>query len=107
MDKNETGETILHYLAKEGKVEIFESIFKKIQDNDQRSPDLAKYLVQGLLVQDELDWTPLMAATKAEKFDASRIIEMCLLFLYLHLESKDDLEKLVESKNLGDNYSFS
>ena len=98
MDKNETGETILHYLAKEGKVEIFESIFKKIQDNDQRSPDLAKYLVQGLLVQDELDWTPLMAATKAEKFDASRIIEMCLLFLNLHLENKDDLEKLVESK---------
>ena len=84
-------------------MEIFESIFKKIQEaNDQGSPDLAKHLVAGLLVQDELHWTPLMTATKAEKDDASRIIEMCLLFLHLHLESKDDLETLVVSKNLGE-----
>ena len=105
MDKNETGETILHYLAKEGKVEIFESIFKKIEDNDQGgSPDLAKHLVNGLLVQDELEWTPLMAATKAEKYDASRIIEMCLLFLHLYLESEENLVKLVKSENLGENW---
>ena len=73
-----TGETTLHILAKEGKVEIIESLL-----NDVRMED---YMVSGLLKQDKLGWTPLMSATKADT-GAREIMEKFLNFLLEHMNN--------------------
>lgn len=78
----DTGETILHLLAKEGKVEILESLL-----HDGR---LEGDIVRGLLFQDRLKWTPVMAATKAD-FGAKDIIEMFIGFLHNQLTNTADL----------------
>ena len=53
-----TGETALHTLAKEGKVGILKHLLK----NEEISDDI----VRLLLSPDHLGWTPLMSATKAD-----------------------------------------
>ena len=90
-----TGETTLHILAKEGKVEIIESLL-----NDVRMED---YMVSGLLKQDKLGWTPLMSATKADT-GAREIMEKFLKFLLEHMnnnasEDQSNLCKLIEAQN--------
>ena len=52
-----TGETILHELAKEGKVEIL----KLLLSNEK----IASNMVSYLLWPDKIGWTPVMSATKA------------------------------------------
>ena len=52
-----TGETILHELAKEGKVEIL----KLLLGNEK----IASNMVSYLLWPDKIGWTPVMSATKA------------------------------------------
>ena len=54
----DTGETILHLLAKEGKAEILGNLLD--------DPRMEKELVKSLLKQDKLGWNPIMAAVKAD-----------------------------------------
>ena len=107
----DTGETILHLLAKEGKVEILENllqvlIFRNIFNaltqphaifivQDER---MKKDVVRGLLFQDRLKWTPVMAATKADS-GAKDIMEMFLNFLAENLSSTEEVAALMEAKN--------
>jgi hypothetical protein len=93
----DTGETILHLLAKEGKVEILESLL-----HDGR---MERDVVRGLLFQDRLKWTPVMAATKADS-GAKDIIEMFLRFMDQQLESAEDVATLMEAKNKGKDTLF-
>ena len=55
----DTGETRLHLLAREGKVEILESLLKDTRIEED--------LVRGLLFPDKLNWHPVMSATKADR----------------------------------------
>ena len=68
----DTGETILHLLAKEGKVEILRNLL----DDTRVEQDL----VRAILNQDKLGWNPIMAGTKADS-GIEEIIEMFLAFL--------------------------
>ena len=72
----DTGETILHLLAKEGKVEILQSLVE-----DAR---VEKELVPALLKQDKLGWNPIMASTKADS-GIEVMVEMFLSFLHPRL----------------------
>jgi hypothetical protein len=68
----DTGETILHLLAKEGKVEILGNLL-----DDAR---VEKELVTALLQQDKLGWNPIMAGTKADS-GVEEMVKMFLAFL--------------------------
>jgi len=96
-----TGETTLHILSKEGKVEIIETLL-----NDERMED---HMVSALLVQDKLGWTPFMSATKADT-GAREIMEKFLQFLIQHMPnndpSSDCLNKLIETKNKSNDTLF-
>ena len=85
-DEN-TGETILHVLAKEGKVGIIKHLLK----NDKISDDI----VRLLLSPDYLGWTPIMSAIKADR-GTKEIIDMFLEFLLEHMKS-NQLEELFQA----------
>ena len=82
----DTGETRLHLLAREGKVEIFESLLK-----DDR---IHKELVRGLLFPDKLNWHPVMSATKADS-GAKEMIESLIGFLDTHIKSEQEVQDLI------------
>ena len=85
----DTGETRLHLLAREGKVEIFESLLK-----DDR---IHKELVRGLLFPDKLNWHPVMSATKADS-GAKEMIESLIGFLDTHIKSEQEVQDLIGNK---------
>lgn len=93
----DTGETILHLLAKEGKVEILEKLIE-----DQR---MEKDMVKGLLFQDKLKWTPVMSATKADS-GSKDIIEIFIKFLLEKITDFNDVVKLLEATNSSDDTLF-
>lgn len=93
----DTKETILHLLSKEGKLEILQSILQ-----DER---MQQNIAEGLLVPDELKWTPIMAATIAVK-DAENIVEMFIDHLDERLEKSEDLERLMSDSNLNNDTLF-
>ena len=82
----DTGETRLHLLAREGKVEIFESLLK-----DDR---IHKELVRGLLFPDKLNWHPVMSATKADS-GAKELIEILIGFLDTHITTEEEVQALI------------
>ena len=85
--KDDTGETIMHHLAKEGCVEVLRKI---LQDLKIEKPKL----VQALTLRDNAGWSPLMAAVKADR-NVEEVLELFLLFLEEHAETSDvdDLTK--------------
>ena len=85
-DEN-TGETALHILAKEGKVGILKHLLK----NEEISDDI----VRLLLSPDHLGWTPIMSATKADR-GSIEIIDMCLEFLLKHMKN-NQLKEIFEA----------
>ncbi len=93
----DTGETILHLLAKEGKVEILEGLL-----HDDR---MASDVVNGLLCPDKLKWTPVMAATKADS-GAKDIIEMFLQHLLEKITGYEKVPALMEGKNKSNDTLF-
>ena len=70
-DEN-TSETILHELAVEGKAKVIKFLLEKDEMKD--------LIVGNLLLQDNLGYTPLMSATKANE-NGKEIIETFLNFL--------------------------
>lgn len=93
----DTGETILHLLAKEGKVEIVQNLLE-----DTR---VEKELVEALLKQDKLGWNPIMAATKADSGAAEEIMRLCLAFLESRLENSH-LGQLLDAQNISKDTIF-
>ena len=87
----DTGETILHLLAKEGKTEILRNLLD--------DPRVEKDLVKSLLKQDKLGWNPIMTAIKADS-GGEEMVEMFLTFLENNLEHSD-LVTLLTSQNIA------
>ena len=87
----DTGETILHLLSKEGKLEIIGTL---MEDNR-----LHKNLVDALLQQDKLDWNPVMTTIKADS-GGPEIMEKFLSFLESNLCS-ETLPKLLDAQNIS------
>ena len=93
----DTGETRLHFLAREGKVEILESYLK-----DER---ITEVLVRGLLFPDKLNWHPVMSATKADS-GARDMIENLIGFLKEHIKKQSEVEDLIDTKNKNQDTLF-
>ena len=92
----DTGETILHLLAKEGKVEILENLLEDSRVENE--------LVKAVLQQDKLGWSPIMAATKADS-GVEDMMEMFLRFLEPRLEY-DQVKTLFDSENIAKDSVF-
>ena len=84
-DEN-TSETILHELAVEGKAKVIKFLLEKDEMKD--------LIVGNLLLQDNLGYTPLMSATKANK-NGKEIIEMFLNFLLNYMTNPNQLQSLL------------
>ena len=85
-DEN-TSETILHELAVEGKAKVIKFLLEKDEMKD--------LIVGNLLLQDNLGYTPLMSATKANK-NGKEIIETFLNFLLNYMtDHPNQLESLM------------
>jgi hypothetical protein len=92
----DTGETILHLLAKEGKTEILQNL---IQDTRVENE-----LIEALLKQDRLGWSPVMAAIKADS-GGEEIVAMFLTFLEPRCSIRH-LHNLLTSQNIGKDTIF-
>ena len=95
--KDDTGETIMHHLAKEGCVEVLRKI---LQDLKIEKPKL----VQALTIRDKAGWSPLMAAVKADK-NVEAVLELFLSFLEEHAETSD-VDDLTMSNPEVKSYTF-
>ena len=84
-DEN-TSETKLHELAVEGKAKVIKFLLEK--------DEMKNLIVGNLLLQDNLGYTPLMSATKANK-NGKEIIEMFLNFLLNYMTNPNQLESLM------------
>lgn len=93
----DTGETILHLLAKEGKLEILENLL-----DDTR---VECELVKALLQQDKLGWNPIMTASKAD-VGAEDIMEIFLKFLDSRGLDPDQMNLLFEAENISKDSVF-
>ena len=72
----DTGETIIHLLAKGGCVEVL----RKILDFSGKPGIQKSKLVEAILQYDDAGWSPLMSAMKADR-NGEIIIKMLLEFL--------------------------
>ena len=88
--KDDTGETILHHLAKEGCIEIL----TKILDLEETPKIEANELVKAIIHCDKSGWSPLMAAMKSER-NVDEVLDLFLKFLEMHANT-DDVDKMTE-----------
>ena len=86
---SETGETILHILAKEGCLETL----RKILNVNERPVIDESRLVDALLISDNAGWSPLMAAVKSDR-NVDDVIQLFLTFLESYA-STEDIKKLI------------
>ena len=88
-DKLDTGETIMHLLAKEGCVEPL----RKILDMEEHPKIDIQKLVEAILQDDNAGWSPLMTALKADR-NVEDIVELFLKFLEEHANT-EDIKKMI------------
>ena len=91
----DTGETIMHLLAKEGCIEPL----RKILDLDDHPKIEASKLVLSLLKHDVAGWSPLMSVLKADR-NVEEIIKLFLNFLEGHADS-NDVEEMLKMPNVS------
>ncbi|TRY73782.1 hypothetical protein TCAL_16897 [Tigriopus californicus] len=92
----DTGETILHLLAKEGKLEIIQNLLVDTRVESQ--------LVRALLLPDKLGWNPIMASTKADSGIEEMMFEF-LTFLKPRMDHKQFLV-LLSTQNISKDTLF-
>ena len=88
--EDDTGETILHHLAKEGCIEML----TKILDLEETPKIKADQLVKAIIHCDKSGWSPLMAAMKSER-NVDEVLDLFLKFLEKHATT-DDVDKMTE-----------
>ena len=88
--EDDTGETILHHLAKEGCIEML----TKILDLEETPKIKADQLVKAIIHCDKSGWSPLMAAMKSER-NVDEVLDLFLKFLETHATT-DDVDKMTE-----------
>ena len=86
----DTGETIVHLLAKEGKVEILQNLLD--------DPRMERDLVAALLQQDKLGWNPIMTSTKADS-GVEEMVNMFLAFLEPRMDAAQ-VAQLIDAENI-------
>ena len=79
--QDDTGETIMHHLAKEGCVEVLRKILQDLNIENQK-------LVEALTLRDKAGWSPLMAAVKADR-NVEDVLKLFLRFLEENAETSD------------------
>lgn len=87
---DDTGETILHHLAKEGCIEAL----TKILDLEETPKINQSKLVEAIIHLDNSGWSPLMAAMKSER-NVNEVLDLFLKFLEKHATS-EDVDKLTK-----------
>lgn len=92
----DTGETIVHLLAKEGKVEILQSLLD--------DPRMERDLVAALLQQDKLGWNPIMTATKADS-GVEDMVKLFLVFLEPRMDAAE-VTRLLTAENISKDTVF-
>ena len=90
----DTGETLIHLLAKEGCTELLQ----KLLDLNERPKIEKSKLVEALLMQDKAGWTPLMSSVKADR-NVDEIVKMFLEFLEAH-SNTSDVEKIFSNEQV-------
>ena len=88
--EDDTGETILHHLAKEGCIEML----TKILDLEETPKIKADQLVKAIIHCDKSGWSPLMAAMKSER-NVDEVLDLFLKFLEIHATT-EDVDKMTE-----------
>ena len=88
--EDDTGETIMHHLAKEGQVEVL----RKIMDLEETPKIKASTIVEAIIKRDKAGWSPLMAAMKSER-NVNEVLDLFLKFLETHATT-DDVDKMTE-----------
>ena len=88
--EDDTGETIMHHLAKEGQVEVL----RKILDLEDTPKIKASTIVEAIITRDKAGWSPLMAAMKSER-NVNEVLDLFLRFLESHATT-EDVDKMTE-----------
>ena len=88
--QDDTGETIMHHLAKEGQVEVL----RKILDLEERPKIKASTIVEAIITRDKAGWSPLMAAMKSER-NVNEVLDLFLRFLETHATT-EHVDKMTE-----------
>ena len=91
----DTGETIMHYLAKEGCVEVL----SKILDLEEKPKIEKSKIVESIIKRDHAGWSPLMAAMKSER-KVDEVLDLFLKFLEIHATTEDVEQMTTENPNV-------
>ena len=91
----DTGETIMHYLAKEGCVEVL----GKILDLEEKPKIEKSKIVESIIKRDHAGWSPLMAAMKSER-KVDEVLDLFLRFLEVHATTEDVDMMTTENPNV-------